>query len=30
MFYIGVLHGLDLHYDWKNEITYDGIEAEMV
>jgi quinol-cytochrome oxidoreductase complex cytochrome b subunit len=30
MFYLAILHGLDLHYDWKNEISYDGLEAEMV
>jgi len=30
MFYLAILHGLDLHYDWKNEITYDGLESEMV
>ena len=30
MFYLAVLHGIDLHYDWKNEMTYDGVESEMV
>jgi len=30
MFYLAILHGLDLHYDWKNEVSYDGLEAEMV
>jgi quinol-cytochrome oxidoreductase complex cytochrome b subunit len=30
MFYIALLHGIDLHYDWKNETTYDGVETELV
>jgi quinol-cytochrome oxidoreductase complex cytochrome b subunit len=30
MFYLALLHGLDLHYDWKNEASFDGIEQEMV
>jgi len=29
MAYLGVLHGIDMHYDWKNEATYDGLESEM-
>lgn len=29
MAYLGVLHGVDMHYDWKNEATYDGLDAEM-
>jgi len=28
--YLGLLHGIDMHYDWKNESTYDGIEFELV
>jgi quinol-cytochrome oxidoreductase complex cytochrome b subunit len=28
--FIAVIHGVDMHYDWKNEDTYDGIKAEMV
>jgi len=28
--YIALLHGVDMHYDWKNEASYDGIETEMV
>jgi quinol-cytochrome oxidoreductase complex cytochrome b subunit len=28
--YIALLHGVDMHYDWKNETSYDGIETEMV
>lgn len=30
MAYIAVLHGVDMHYDWKNETTYDGLETEMI
>jgi len=29
MFYLALLHGLDLHYDWKNEVSYDGVETEL-
>lgn len=29
MAYLAVLHGIDMHYDWKNETSYDGIETEM-
>lgn len=29
MAYLGLLHGIDMHYDWKNEATYDGLETEM-
>lgn len=28
--YLGLLHGIDMHYDWKNESSYDGIEIELV
>lgn len=30
MFYLAVLHGLELHFDWKNEATHDALESEMV
>jgi len=30
MAYLGVLHSIDMHYDWKNESTYDSVDAEMV
>lgn len=30
MAYLGVLHSVDMHYDWKNESSYDAIETEMV
>lgn len=29
MFYLAILHGIDLHYDWKNENHYDGLEVEL-
>jgi len=29
MAYLGLLHGIDMHYDWKNESSYDGLETEM-
>jgi len=29
MAYLGLLHGIDMHYDWKNESSYDGLEPEM-
>jgi len=29
MAYLGLLHGIDMHYDWKNESIYDGLEPEM-
>lgn len=30
MAYLGLVHGVDMHYDWKNETTYDGLDTEMV
>lgn len=30
MAYLGLIHGIDMHYDWKNETTFDGIDTEMV
>lgn len=30
MAYLGLLHGIDMHYDWKNEATFDGLSNEMV
>ena len=29
MGYLGLVHGVDMHYDWKNETSYDGLDAEM-
>jgi quinol-cytochrome oxidoreductase complex cytochrome b subunit len=28
--YLGLVHGVDMHYDWKNETTFDGLDTEMV
>lgn len=28
--YLGLIHGVDMHYDWKNEYTLDGIEIQMI
>ena len=30
MAYLSILHGIDMHYDWKNETSYDGVEPEMI
>jgi quinol-cytochrome oxidoreductase complex cytochrome b subunit len=27
--FLGVLHGIDIHYDWKNESFFDGLNIEM-
>jgi len=27
--YMSILHGIDMHYDWKNEVSYDGVDNEM-
>jgi hypothetical protein len=28
--YLSLLHAVDMHYDWKNETSFDGLETEMV
>lgn len=28
--YLGLVHGIDMHYDWKNEASIDGLDTEMV
>jgi quinol-cytochrome oxidoreductase complex cytochrome b subunit len=28
--YLGLIHGVDMHYDWKNETSFDGLDTEMV
>ncbi len=28
--FLGLLHGIDIHYDWKNESFYDGLNSEML
>ena len=30
MGYLGLIHGIDMHYDWKNETSFDGLDTEMV
>ncbi len=30
MFYLAVIHALEMHHDWKNEASYDGVEAEIM
>lgn len=29
MAYLALIHGLEMHYDWKNEATYDSLDTEM-
>nr|YP_010632219.1 cytochrome b [Cryptocaryon irritans]WBP62335.1 cytochrome b [Cryptocaryon irritans] len=28
--YIAIFHGVDMHYDWKNETSYDGLDPELI
>ena len=28
--YTGLIHGVNIHYDWKNEATFDGLDVEMI
>jgi hypothetical protein len=30
MGFLGLIHGIDMHYDWKNESSWDGINTELV
>lgn len=30
LFFLGLVHGVDMHYDWKNESSFDGIRQELV
>lgn len=30
LFFLGILHGVDIHYDWKNEAFFDSTSSEMV
>ncbi len=30
LMYLGVIHGVDMHYDWKSEYTVNGISLEMM
>ena len=27
--YLGLIHGVDMHYDWKNEFSFDGLDSEL-
>jgi hypothetical protein len=27
--YISYIHTLDMHYDWKNEVSLDGIQTQL-
>jgi quinol-cytochrome oxidoreductase complex cytochrome b subunit len=27
--FVGLIHGIDMHYDWKTEVAFDGIRQEM-
>lgn len=29
MAYLGLIHGVDMHYDWKTEASFDGLDHEM-
>ena len=29
MGYLGLIHGIDMHYDWKNETSFDGLDNDM-
>lgn len=28
--YISYIHTIDMHYDWKNEVSLDGIQTQLV
>ena len=28
--YLSLLHAIDMHYDWKNETVFDGVESELI
>ena len=28
--YLGLIHGINIHYDWKNEFSFDGLDIHMV
>jgi hypothetical protein len=27
--YFGVYHGVDMHYDWKSELEFEGLDEEL-
>jgi hypothetical protein len=28
--YMSLIHSIDMHYDWKNETAFDGLEVDLV
>ena len=30
LFYVSFIHSLDMHYDWKNEVSMDGLQGHLV
>ena len=30
LFFLGFFHAIDMHYDWKQDVSLDGIETELV
>lgn len=29
LFFLGIIHGIDMHFDWKNDVIFDGLASEM-
>ena len=29
LFFLSFIHALDMHYDWKNDINFDGLDSEL-
>lgn len=30
LFYLGVIHAVDMHYDWSHDYNWDGLQNEVV
>ena len=30
LFFLSIIHALDMHYDWKNDINFDGLDSELI
>ena len=30
LFFLSLIHALDMHYDWKNDINFDGLDFELI
>ena len=30
LFFLSIIHTLDMHYDWKNDINFDGLDTELI